>query len=217
MGEYVVDDPLSIEAHQRKRHVLDDYLIRLIDIMGSLSGLIMLFPVMMMISIAIRLDSKGSAIFLQKRAGKNGRIFTIYKFRTMCNGADGLCQEFRNANEPVVKMPNDARITRVGAILRKISMDELPQLLNVLKGEMSLVGPRPCILKEVEAYNQYQRLRLQGKPGITGLAQINGRSDLDFDKIVELDICYNNNRSFMLYLKVLFLTVPYAIFGKSSY
>ena len=193
-----------------------DYIIRLVDIIGAVIGLIILLLILPILAIAIKWDSSGPAIFQQKRAGKNGVIFKVYKFRTMCKDADKH-ERFRNANEPVVKLNNDARITKVGCFLRKCSIDELPQFINVLKGEMSLVGPRPCVLKEVEAYNDYQRGRLAGKPGITGLAQIRGRSDLNFDDIVEYDIFYNKNRTFGLYCKILLKTIPYCLFRKSSY
>jgi len=145
----------------------------------------------------------------------------MFKFRTMYNDSEPSAVHFRSNErgeiEPVIKVRNDSRVTRAGKFLRKYSLDELPQLFNVLKGNMSLVGPRPPVLEEVKIYNAYQKRRLDGKPGMTGLAQISGRTDLNFNSIVKLDIEYLQNRSIWLYLKILILTIPCFILGKSSY
>lgn len=217
MGEYSDEIDLGAFVISRKPGSFDDYIIRAMDILIAILGLIILMPILPLISVIIWVDSPGSPIFRQKRAGKDGVIFTMYKFRTMREGADKRFQQFRNENEPVVKILNDCRITKIGNILRKLSIDEFPQFINVLKGDMSFVGPRPPILREYYAYNDYQKGRLTGKPGITGLAQINGRSALEFAKIVKYDIYYNKNRSVLLYLKIIFKTIPNCIFGKSSY
>jgi len=217
MAEYSDKMDSRAFAISKKNRNLDDCVIRAMDIIIAIFGLIILMPLLPLISVIICTDSPGSPIFKQKRAGKNGVVFTMYKFRTMCEGADKKPQEFRNENEPVLKITEDCRITKAGNILRKFSIDEFPQFINVLKGDMSFVGPRPVVLKEYYAYNDYQKGRLAGKPGITGLAQINGRSDLEFDEIVKYDIYYNENRSVLLYLKVLFRTIPNCLFCKSSY
>jgi lipopolysaccharide/colanic/teichoic acid biosynthesis glycosyltransferase len=217
MENYSTSVDLAIDVPSAKRRTIDGYIIRFLDIAAALFGLAILAPIIPLIALLIRLDSPGSPIFRQKRAGKDGIPFEIYKFRTMCDGAGKMHQSFRNEDEPVVKLANDHRITRLGEVLRKYSIDELPQILNILKGDMSFVGPRPCVFEEVKAYNAYQRQRLVGKPGLTGLAQINGRSDLDFDSIVQYDIHYNRNRSIGIYLSILFRTIPYCLSCKSSY
>ena len=217
MGEKFIDIDLISSLSFEKRRAVDDCIIRLADVVGVLFCLAILAPIFPLMALFIRLDSRGLPVFRQKRAGKNGVVFTMYKFRTMCDGADKLPHQFRNRNEPVVKMVDDSRITRVGNVLRRCSIDELPQIINILKGDMSFVGPRPPVLEEFSGYNEYQKSRLAGKPGLTGLAQINGRSDLDFDSIVKFDIYYNSNRSVRLYFRTLFQTIPYCLSGKSSY
>jgi lipopolysaccharide/colanic/teichoic acid biosynthesis glycosyltransferase len=215
--EFINVDLVSSLSFEKQGTLLDDWIIRFADIFGALFCLVILAPILPLIALLIRLDSRGSPIFRQKRAGKNGVVFTMHKFRTMCDGADKSPHHFRNEDEPVVKIVDDSRITRIGSILRRCSIDELPQIINILKGDMSFVGPRPPVLEEFSAYSEYQKRRLAGRPGLTGLAQINGRSDLDFDSIVRLDIYYNNNRSAHLYFKILFRTIPYCLSGKSSY
>lgn len=217
MGERLAEIDLTIDVTSRERRVIDEYIIRFVDVVGALFGLTILAPILPLMAFFIRLDSPGPPIFRQKRAGKDGVPFEIYKFRTMCDGADKLPQGFRNRHEPVVKIEDDRRVTRLGSFLRRYSIDELPQLINILKGDMSLVGPRPCMLEEVDAYSEYHRQRLAGKPGLTGLAQINGRSDLDFDSIVRYDVYYNRNCSSNLYVKILLKTIPYCLSCKSSY
>ena len=217
MGEASVSFDLVDHLPLEKRHVVDDHLIRITDIFGALFCLVISAPLLPLIGFLIRLDSSGPLIFRQKRAGKNGSVFTMHKFRTMHNGADRSPQRFRNGYEPVVKIANDSRITRMGSILRKYSVDELPQLINILKGDMSFVGPRPPVLEEFNAYGEHQRSRLAGKPGLTGLAQVNGRSDLDFNSIVKFDTYYNENRSVRLYFRILLQTIPCCLSCKSSY
>jgi lipopolysaccharide/colanic/teichoic acid biosynthesis glycosyltransferase len=217
MGEHSIDVSSMAVSPFWKSEVLDRHLIRLADILGAILCLCILAPVFPLIAFLIRLESCGPTIFKQKRPGENGVVFTIYKFRTMYDGSDKLLRCFRTDTEPVMKIPNDCRVTRVGRFLRKFSVDEFPQLVNILKGNMSLVGPRPPLLEEFEAYDEHQKERLACKPGLSGLAQINGRSDLHFDKILEYDIFYAKNRSFSLYVKILLKTIPYCISCKSSY
>jgi lipopolysaccharide/colanic/teichoic acid biosynthesis glycosyltransferase len=191
------------------------------DIAFSIVLIILLIPGFIIIGIVIKLDSPGKILFKQARVGKNGKIFEMLKFRTMYDDGKPSAVHYRSDErgeiEPVIKVRNDVRVTGVGKFLRKYSLDELPQLFNVLKGHMSLVGPRPPVFEEMKIYNSYQMKRLNGKPGITGLAQISGRTDLNFNRIMKLDIEYLQNRSVWLYLKILILTIPYFIIGKSSY
>ena len=181
---------------------------RIIDIIISIILLIFLSPLLLIISILIKLDSKGPVIFKQKRIGKNGDPFIMYKFRSMVKNAAKKGAKYR-----VTK--NDKRITKVGKILRKTSLDELPQLFNVLLGDMSLVGPRPTLDFIVNEYNDYQKKRLKVKPGITGLAQINGRQSLSWEEKIEYDILYIKNYSIWLDIKILFKTI-FVIFKVSK-
>lgn len=206
---------------------------RWVDISCAAVLLLILSPVMGVIALAIRMDSSGPAIFKQRRVGKWGRKFVMYKFRSMYAEADDMvhrrfAEEYINGNgkahaahgstsrAAVFKPNGDERITRVGSWLRRTSLDELPQLLNVIRGEMSLVGPRPAVPYEVEQYSQWHLRRLAVLPGLTGLAQISGRSGLTFEKIVRLDIDYIDRRSVGLDLAILLRTVPVVVQAKCS-
>lgn len=206
---------------------------RWVDISCAAVLLLLLSPVLGMIALAIRMDSSGPAIFQQRRVGKWGREFVMYKFRSMYANADDkvhrrFAKEYingngkvhaahdSNLNAPVYKPNGDGRITRVGRWLRRTSLDELPQLLNVVRGEMSLVGPRPAVPYEVEQYSRRHLRRLAVLPGLTGLAQISGRSGLTFEKIVRLDIDYIDRRSLGLDLAILLRTVPVVVQAKCS-
>lgn len=187
---------------------------RIFDIIASLTGIIVLSPVFAGLIVFIKLLSPGPAVFKQVRSGLNGRRFTMYKFRTMIDGAEGLkdsLNRFNEMNGPVFKMKNDPRITRFGDFLRRSSMDELPQLFNVLKGDMSIVGPRPPIPSEVEKYEVWQRRRMSMKPGLTCLWQVNGRNNVDFDKWMAMDLEYIDNWSLGLDFKLLLKTIPVAL------
>ena len=183
------------------------FLKRLIDIVGSGLGILILIPVFLIIGILIKLeDPKGSVFFSQKRNGLNGKEFNMYKFRSMVHNAEDLLESLMSKNEmdgPVFKIKDDPRITKIGKFIRKTSLDELPQLFNVLKGDMSLVGPRPPIPREVIQYNKYQYQRLLVKPGITCYWQISGRNNIDFDEWVELDLKYIKERIILMTLPVL--------------
>ncbi len=196
-------------------------LIQLCDIALAAPALVLLFPLFLVVSLLIVFDSPGKILFQQDRVGKAGKLFKILKFRTMQNiEKSGIPEYRRNSQgkpEPVIKIREDQRTTRFGFFLRRYSLDELPQFINILKGDMSLVGTRPPVPEEVEGYTAYQKKRLAGKPGLTGLAQINGRSDMDLDEIVRYDVYYIQNRSICLYLKILILTIPYVFTGKSAY
>ena len=193
---------------------------RLFDVVFSGIALLMLAPIFAITAIIIKATSKGPVFFRQKRCGLNGRTFILYKFRTMVEGAEARLDELIKHNEmngPVFKMENDPRLTRVGKFLRKTSLDELPQLWNVFKGEMSLVGPRPPIPKEVEQYDNWQRRRLSMRPGITCLWQVNGRNRIvDFNEWARLDLEYIDNWSLGLDFKILLKTIPAVLFARGA-
>lgn len=185
---------------------------RIQDIFFSLLAFVFLLPLLLIIAVVIYLDDPhGSPVFKQKRCGKNGRIFQLYKFRTMQVGAEEKLEQLIEYNEcdgPVFKIKNDPRITRAGLFLRKTGLDELPQLVNIFVGDMSFVGPRPALPREVEMYNEYQRQRLQIKPGLTCYWQtMPHRNDIPFDEWVELDLKYLRERSFFVDWKIILSTV----------
>jgi lipopolysaccharide/colanic/teichoic acid biosynthesis glycosyltransferase len=182
----------------------------LFDRIISIIALIILLPYFFIIAILIKLDSKGPIFFLQERAGKNGKIFKIIKFRTMLSGADKI------TNTSIVP-ENSPYITRIGKLLRRYSIDELPQLLNVIKGEMSLVGPRPALPYQIKKYSELQKKRLLMKPGITSWAAINGRNKLTWKERIEYDIYYVDNWSMWLDIKIIIKTVIFVIKGEGLY
>lgn len=191
---------------------------RLIDIICSLIGIIVLSPLLVIVALLIKFESKGPIFFQQKRVGLNGKEFKMYKFRSMIINAEELLDKLKDKNEmsgPMFKMKDDPRVTRVGKFIRRTSIDELPQLINVLKGEMSLVGPRPNLAKEVEKFNEYHKLKLLAKPGLTCYWQVMGRSSIDFEDWMELDIKYLEERSTWVDLKLIFKTVA-VLFGDEN-
>ena len=191
---------------------------RLTDIAAAAAGLVVLAPFMAVISIAIRLTSPGPAIFRQVRCGLNGRRFLFYKFRSMCQNAEELkpALEHLNTRETVFKIPHDPRLTPVGRYLRKFSIDEWPQLWNVLRGDMSLVGPRPAVPGEVDRYQRWQRRRLRMRPGLTCLWAICGRDNVDFETWMKLDMQYIDNWSLALDWKILLRTIPHVLMGHGA-
>lgn len=202
----VGDVPLSVTERLVKR---------LIDTVGAFIGLVLLLPVLVVAAIAIKLDSKGPVFFTQDRVGRAGRTFRILKLRTMATDNDGtehlayvaaLMRGEAQAEDGVFKLTGDPRVTRVGRTLRKLSIDEIPQLINVLMGHMSLVGPRPPMVEEVEMYDDWAWQRLRVKPGLTGLWQVSGRCELGFRDMVELDLRYQESWSPILELSILFRT-----------
>ena len=202
-----IDREKTLRSHRRYW-----VLRRAQDIVFSLLALILLAPLALLISLAIVLDSPGDgAIFRQQRVGRDGKLFWLYKFRTMCPDAEEQLNELLSQNQmdgPVFKIKGDPRITRVGRFLRKTSLDELPQLLNVLQGDMSIVGPRPALPREVELYSDYQRQRLYVTPGLSCYWQIAPhRNEMSFDEWVALDLKYIQERSFWVDWKIIFLTV----------
>lgn len=209
-----------ISIREPRMGTVDAILKRLIDVIGGILLIIALAPLMALSALAIRLDSGGPIIFAQKRVGRNGRPFIAYKFRSMRVGAEEELATLNGLNEatgPLFKIRNDPRRTRVGGWLRRMSFDELPQLWNVLRGEMSLVGPRPAIPSEVEQYRDWHRQRMEVSPGMTGLWQVSGRSELTFDEMVMLDIYYIENWSPWLDFWILLKTVPTVLFARGAY
>lgn len=184
---------------------------RSFDIIFSLLGLILLFPLLCVIAFLIKKEDRNASIFFkQERVGKNGEIFKMYKFRSMVYNAEGLLDNLLHLNEvegAMFKIKNDPRITKVGKLIRSTSIDELPQLWNVLKGEMSLVGPRPPLVREVESYTQYQKQRLIVIPGCTGLWQATVRNTVGFEEMVNLDLEYIQKKSLLFDLKIIILTI----------
>lgn len=193
---------------------------RALDVSFASAAIVATAPLMIGTAVAIKLDSPGPVIFQQERVGKDGETFGCYKFRSMYVDAERRKAELLAKNEadgPVFKMKDDPRITRVGKVIRKLSIDELPQLFNVLKGEMSLVGPRPAIPSEVARYSYEQLGRLNAIPGITGLQQVSGRSNLDFKRWVELDLQYIAEQSLWKDIEILTRTIPAVIFSRGAY
>ena len=205
------------ELDRQSRYI---FLKRFFDIVLSLVGLVILAIPCLIIAILIKLCDGGPVLYTQARVGKDGKIFKIYKFRSMYVDADKLLDKLSEQNEvtgPMFKMKNDPRITSVGRFLRKTSLDELPQLWNVLLGDMSLVGPRPPLPKEVAKYSEYDRQRLWVIPGCTGLWQTTERNDVGFDRMVELDLEYIQKRSLMFDAKIILMTFWVIIHPNGAY
>ncbi|HNP85704.1 MAG TPA: exopolysaccharide biosynthesis polyprenyl glycosylphosphotransferase [Kouleothrix sp.] len=191
-----------------------------LDLFVAIIGLIFVSPIMIITAIAVKLDSPGPILFRQTRVGRWGEHFPCYKFRSMYIDAEQRLQELMALNEadgPVFKMKDDPRVTRVGQIIRKLSIDELPQLFNVIKGEMSLVGPRPALPREVAQYEYEQIGRLNAVPGITGLQQVSGRSNVDFKRWIELDLQYISEQSLWKDIEILIKTIPAVLASRGAY
>lgn len=193
---------------------------RAMDILGSLAGLSLFAPVMLAVAIAVKLTSPGPVFFKQKRGGMGGHTFELYKFRSMTVDAENRKAELMKFNERsgvAFKMKNDPRVTRVGAFIRKTSLDELPQLFNVLKGDMSIVGPRPLPLNEEEAYSAWHWRRLDTKPGLTCIWQVTSRHDRDFDRWVRLDIEYIRTYSIWTDISLILRTIPAVLLQRGAH
>jgi exopolysaccharide biosynthesis polyprenyl glycosylphosphotransferase len=220
-GEVDIDSSLGIPVFHLRAVSLSGYNFyfkRTLDLVISIIVLSFIWPVLLMVAILIKIDSSGPFLYRHKRMGYRGEVFNFFKFRTMVVNADDLLEKYKKMSErkgPVFKMANDPRITRIGKTLRRYSIDELLQLLNVLRGEMSLVGPRPQVLWEASAYDDWAKRRLRVLPGITGLWQVSGRASLSYEEMIELDIYYIESWSLGLDLKILFNTLP-AIFTKEG-
>lgn len=196
------------------------YFKRPLDVAASLVGLALLSPVFLVLAVMVKRDSKGPVFFRQMRVGKDGKEFEFYKFRSMVQDAEELKCKLMHLNElegPVFKISNDPRITKSGRFLRRTSLDELPQLFNVLKGDMSLVGPRPPLPAEVANYESWQRQKLSVLPGITCLWQISGRNHIGFTEWMRLDIEYIRRQSFGVDMKILARTLPAVLLRKGAY
>ncbi len=209
-----------LEYYGKALHGADLFLKRSFDIAVAFFSLLLFSPLLILIAAAIRIDSRGPIIYVSRRNGKKGKLFKFYKFRTMVQGAEEMLESLRPLNEtdgPVFKIRNDPRVTRVGRFLRRYSLDELPQLWNVLKGDMSLVGPRPPTPDEVARYPDWQLKRLEIRPGITCLWQVKGRSDLSFREWMKYDLFYIENWSFWLDIKILLRTFLVVLKGQGAY
>lgn len=214
--------PIPLITYKRNQlHPSEMFFKKLFDFIASLILLVLTAPLFGLLALLVKLDSPGPALYVTKRVGLRGRVFNFYKFRSMVSGADKLKSSLNAHNEVkdgvIFKMKKDPRITGVGRFLRRYSLDELPQLLNVLMGDMSLVGPRPPLPEETEQYHYRHLERLSIKPGITGLSQVKGRSDLSFYRWVKWDLWYVAHWSFGLDLKILWWTIPAVLKGKGAY
>ena len=207
----------TVQPNQKLGYLV---LKRLLDIVASLVGLVVLSPVFLVVALLIYKEDRGKVIFCQERNGLNNNVFRMYKFRSMIANAPAMRAELGKYNEldgPAFKMKDDPRITKIGAFIRKTSIDELPQLMNVLKGEMSLVGPRPLPTYETAECNEYQLQRLLVKPGITCYWQISGRNDISFEEWIEMDLRYIREASMWTDIKILFMTVRAVLSKKGAY
>lgn len=221
--EYVLDQRQYRQkrASLQHRKVSGVFLLskRCIDVAGAIVGLILLSPLLCIVAILIKLENRSAPfIYKQMRVGKDGKLFEMYKFRSMVVNAEAKQKELLDRNEikgAMFKMKNDPRVTRIGKFIRKTSIDELPQLVNVIRGHMSLVGPRPPLPKEVDQYTEYDRQRLSVIPGCTGLWQVSGRNLLGFEEMVELDLKYIRERSFLFDFMILLRTVR-VLFGSKD-
>lgn len=204
------DEFLYSEEDETTNNITYKFIKRTIDIIGSLFGLIILSPILLIVMAAIKIESRGPVVFAQERVGYKGKRFKMYKFRSMVENAEELKEKLKDQNEmngPMFKMKNDPRVTKVGRIIRKTSIDEIPQFINVLKGDMSLVGPRPSLVKEVEEFDDWMLRRLDVKPGLTCYWQVSGRNDIDFEEWMKLDIKYIEEQSILVDIKLILKTV----------
>lgn len=225
-AEIVIEPSLGYNASSMARQDQDAdkvylFMKRMLDLLGSFIGLIILCPLFAVIGLLIKIEGpKGSVFFRQVRVGQDGKEFHMYKFRSMVANAEDLLDQLMDQNEVngnMFKMKNDPRITRIGKFIRKTSLDELPQLWNVFKGEMSLVGPRPALPREVQNYTSYDRQRLQMIPGCTGLWQVSGRNSVGFEEMVELDLTYARERNMMVDIKIIFRTFRVMLGSKDAF
>lgn len=208
----------KIYAEQRNSKAVYHFFKRLIDIVASIIGIIILSPIILIVSILIKIESKGNIIFSQTRVGKDEKEFKMYKFRSMVANAEDLKDSLAEKNEmdgPMFKIRNDPRITKIGKFIRKTSIDELPQLINVLKGDMSIVGPRPNLPKEVEQFEPWMHKRHQIKPGLTCYWQVSGRNNIGFHDWMEMDLKYIKDESLLTDMKLIVKTV-FLLFGDKN-
>lgn len=206
------------EANEKEEFSFYEICKRVMDVLGASMGLILLSPIIITVAILIKFTSKGPIFFSQKRVGKNGKLFEMYKFRSMVVNAEELKEKLAAQNEmsgPMFKMKDDPRITGIGKFIRKTSIDELPQLWNIIKGDMSLVGPRPSLPKEVKQFEGWMYRRLAVKPGLTCYWQVSGRNNIDFEDWMKLDIRYVDERNLWIDIMLIFKTVG-VLFGDKN-
>ncbi|MNX74085.1 UDP-glucose:undecaprenyl-phosphate glucose-1-phosphate transferase [compost metagenome] len=229
-GFTTTTNPIALQTHnghgvlevvQPRLRISQFALKRLFDVTATTFGLVLLSPFLLLVALAIKLDSPGPILFKQQRVTVKGRTFWMYKFRSMRVNAEAELDKIIHLNERkdtlMFKLDRDPRVTRLGRLLRRTSLDELPQLINVLRGEMSLVGPRPPLPREVEQYSPHHRQRLEVLPGLTGMWQVSGRSDItDFEEVVRLDLSYIREWSLWLDFKILFKTIPAVLQSKGA-
>lgn len=209
----------SILKEQMQYRKIYEILKRILDIVCSLIGLLVLIPILVLVAILVKIESKGPIIFSQDRVGKYGKVFKMYKFRSMVVNAEQLKEKLADKNEktgPMFKIKNDPRITRVGRFIRKTSIDELPQLVNILKGEMSIVGPRPSLPEEVKQFEGWMMERLSVKPGLTCYWQVDGRNDIEFIEWMKLDIKYIEERNILIDAKLILKTFSVLVGDKNA-
>ena len=223
LDEKIDENAIAIDFVTSEIKNSEGYLFikRFLDIIGSLSGLILLFPIMMLVAIAIKIeDPKGKVIFGHMRVGKDGRLFPCLKFRSMFANAEEMKKNFTEEQKreyaETFKLKNDPRITKVGKFIRKTSLDELPQLFNILKGDMTIIGPRPIVEKEISKYGNKAEKLFSVVPGLAGYWQANGRSDTTYEERVEMDMYYIDNMSFYLDVKILFQTAISVLKGEGA-
>lgn len=206
----------NIKFKEKMKHKrVYEFIKRTMDIICSLIALVVLLPILLLVSVLIKVESKGPVIFAQGRVGKDGKMFKMYKFRSMVANAEELKEKLMKQNErsgPMFKIRDDPRITKVGKFIRRTSVDELPQLVNILKGDMSIVGPRPSLPKEVKQFEEWMMERLNVKPGLTCYWQVSGRNDIEFTEWMKLDVKYVKERNIIIDIKLIFKTF-FVLFG----
>ncbi|PEF36127.1 sugar transferase [Bacillus wiedmannii] len=221
VSDETVKEQGLLAAEEINQNVLYLFIKRLMDMFGALCGIVLLLPIFIIVAILIKLeDPKGPVFFKQVRVGKDGREFGMYKFRSMVTDAEERLKDLLQRNEvsgAMFKMKDDPRVTKIGRFIRKTSIDELPQLLNVLKGDMSLVGPRPPLLREVKEYTSYDKQRLLVTPGCTGLWQVTERNSVGFSEMVELDLEYIRNRSVFYDVRIILKTMKVLLGANNAY
>lgn len=215
------NNKIYLDRQKVEAKVVYHFIKRAIDICGSSLGLIVLSPLFLIVGYMIKKEDSGGPIFFsQDRVGKNGEVFKMYKFRSMCVDAEeklALLLEHNEVDGAMFKMKDDPRVTKIGKFIRKTSIDELPQLWNVLKGEMSLVGPRPPVIREVHEYSEYDKQRLYVKPGCTGLWQVSGRNHVGFEQMVQMDLEYIKSQDLLFDIEIIFKTVLVIVRPNGAY
>lgn len=218
--ENVLYNRMELQAICSRRRNLYRFVKRLCDITLSVAALVILSPVLLIVALMIKLEDDGNVIYVQERTGHNGKVFRMYKFRSMCQDAEKIHKDLLDQNEldgPAFKMKDDPRVTKVGKVIRRTSIDELPQLINIIKGEMSIVGPRPLPTYEAEQCNEYQSQRLLVKPGLTCYWQCCGRNDIPFDEWIEMDLRYIREAGILTDLKLICMTIGAVVRSEGAY